>query len=695
MELGSQIRYPGFALKTRSMKRAYYQKPISEFLIERHEVIFGELARNHPFFSLELPQQDAWTEQISNLKEQLKGIRSGEIFFEFSIPRMGKRADVVLLINGIVFVLEYKVGAKKFERYAIDQAVDYTLDLKNFHAGSHHRYVIPILISTRATEVENRIIWCRDDVCAALLSNGQNLGSLITMAISAVTAERNSLGNQASSKSLRDTSQEPFDSDEWAESDYKPTPTIIEAAQALYQGHAVEEISRSDAGARNLTLTTKAINKIIEHSRTNGRKSICFVTGVPGAGKTLAGLNISTQKFDQATEEHAVFLSGNGPLVAVLKEALARDEVQRSRLEGREVSKKEALRAVSEFIQNIHHFRDNGLISSAPPPEHVVVFDEAQRAWTQIEAERFMIRKRKAKSFDMSEPAYLISVMNRRSDWCTVICLIGGGQEINRGEAGLVEWFKALQTHFRDWDVYHSGQLSNKSYNWGEDLEAHLNGLNVIKNDALHLNVSIRSFREAEKLSEFVSAVVDGNCAQAKSISQQLQKYPLMLTRDLNQARSWLRQRAFGSERLGLIASSGAIRLKPEGVTVRAKIDPVTWFLNGKEDIRSSYYLEDVATEFDIQGLELDYAGICWDADMRWERDAWRLYNFKGTKWQTIKDKFRRVYLPNAYRVLLTRARQGIVVFVPKGSEDDPTRPPKFYDGTYEFLKNCGFHELP
>jgi hypothetical protein len=496
------------------------------------------------------------------------------------------------------------------------------------------------------------------------------------------------------SKGLHDTDQEPFDAGDWSESGYKPTPTIIEAAQALYQGHSVEEISRSDAGAKNLTITTSAINSIIRNSKENNRKSICFVTGVPGAGKTLAGLNISTQKLDATTEEHAVFLSGNGPLVAVLREALTRDEVERARAKGEEVSKKDVARKVSAFIQNVHHFRDAGLQSNEAPIEHVVVFDEAQRAWNQDQAEKFMVQKKGLESFDMSEPAFLISVMDRRKDWCTVICLIGGGQEINTGEAGLIEWFNALQDRFRHWDVYHSGQLSNKSYSWGEDLEAKLQELNAVKDDALHLGVSIRSYR-AEKLSDFVGAVIDGNSGEAQNIVKALSKYPLVITRDIHKARSWLREHARGSERLGLLASSGAIRLKPEGIMVKAKIEPVYWFLNGKEDIRSSYYLEDVGTEFDVQGLELDWTGVCWDANLRREGDAWSLYNFKGTEWQRVNDSFRKVYLANSYRVLLTRARQGMVVFVPKGDAEDPTRPPEFYDETYNYLVQCGFHELP
>lgn len=670
------------------MQRAYYQNTISGFLKDNSEKILGELARYH-HFSLDLSQKNAWLEQIENLKNQLKDFGAGQIFFEFSIPRMGKRADVLLLLNGIVFVLEYKTGSKTYERYQSDQALDYALDLKNFHAGSHHKKIVPILVSTKAPLQHSNLLWFSDGVSHPLLSNGKNLGEIVKGTIHASKLRIPSSNYHG----LRDTDQEGLHEDYWSESGYKPTPTIVEAAQALYQGHSVADISRSDAGAKNLTVTSACISRIIDHSRKNEKKSICFVTGVPGAGKTLAGLNISTQNLDPNSKEHAVFLSGNGPLVAILREALARDEVERSKLEEKKVSKDSAKQKVSTFIQNIHHFRDEGLKSDKPPIEHVVVFDEAQRAWNQEQAEKFMVQKRGQKVFNMSEPEFLISLMDRREDWCTIVCLIGGGQEINTGEAGLTEWFNALQSKFKHWDIYHSGQFSNKNYNWGQDLNEKLSALNAIQHDDLHLAVSVRSYR-AEKLSEFVGAIIDGEHQKAKEIYPALENYPINLTRDISKAREWLRSKARGTERLGLVASSGAIRLKPEGINIKAEIDPVTWFLNGKEDVRSSYYLEDVATEFHVQGLELDWVGVCWDGDLRIQNGDWHHYAFKGTKWQNINDAYRRIYLENAYRVLLTRARQGMVIFIPQGDERDPTRPPSHYDEVFEFLKLCGIKEL-
>ena len=323
-------------------------------------------------------------------------------------------------------------------------------------------------------------------------------------------------------------------------------------------------------------------------------------------------------------------------------------------------------------------------------PEHVVVFDEAQRAWDQTRAEKFMRQKRARPDFSMSEPEFLISVMNRKDDWACIVCLVGGGQEINTGEGGLTEWFDALQKSFSDWDVYCSPHVTEKVYSRGQDLGEQLVSLRAHQSEALHLSVSIRSFR-TEKLSAFVGALIDGDAEVAATIYSEIQQaYPIALTRDLERTRKWLRQRARGSERTGLIASSGALRLKSEGINVKVDLDPITWFLNGKNDVRSSYYLEDVATEFHIQGLELDWAGICWDADFRRLENAWVSRAFKGTRWQDVHDASRRMYLANAYRVLLTRARQGMVVFVPKGDERDPTRPPSFYDETFNFLSACG-----
>jgi hypothetical protein len=649
---------------------SYYRSSVDDFLEDDANRIIGELAlENH--FDLQESQRDAWFSQILILKSALNGLSTGFLFFELYIPRMGKRVDAVLLLEGLVFVLEFKVGAEEHQSAAIDQVEDYALDLKNFHEGSHLARIVPILISTKGkSEQHAPVVFAADLVASPLLTNASDLGGLIRHVCSTQTTAT-------------------LDADHWIATGYKPTPTIIEAAEVLYRTHSVEDIARSDAGAKNLRETTDCVSAVIDDARLRTRKTICFVTGVPGSGKTLAGLGMATRRSSEHADEHAVFLSGNGPLVNVLREALARDKTKR---EG--VKKSVAERQVSSFIQNIHHFRDQYIRDKSVPSEKVVVFDEAQRAWSRDKATDFMRRERSMPDFDMSEPEFLISVMDRHLDWCTVVCLIGGGQEINTGEAGISEWITALQTRFPNWDVHVSPRISLPDYSGSSEVETFLASPRVQLQQHLHLAVSMRSFR-AETLSTFVGHIVDNEQFAAGEAFRSIEaNYPVFLTRELNVARCWLRTKARGTERFGLIASSGALRLRPEGIHIKAKIDPPNWFLNADNDVRSSCYMEEVASEFDVQGLELDWAGVCWDADFRYIDGHWMHYAFSGTKWQSVKAESRQIYLKNAYRVILTRARQGMVIFIPKGDAADRTRPSEYYDETFDYLRSCGLPVL-
>lgn len=653
------------------MTVAYYDAPISEFLAASEDAILGRLTQAHAH-ALEHLQRNAWLAQIEIMKDAFGDCRDGHVFFEFVIPRMGKRADVVVLLGGVVYVIEFKVGAGTFDRAAIDQVHDYALDLKNFHLGSHRLPILPILIATEAADTPAAPVWAPDSVAEPLLAGKDGLTKVLAF-VSPQRLPTNALDTKA-----------------WIESGYRPTPTIIEAAEALYQSHAVEDIARSDAGAKNLQATAARIADIIENSKRHGRKSICFITGVPGAGKTLAGLNIAAKRANHHEDEHAVFLSGNGPLVDVLREALARDQVKREK-----VKKQDALRSVRRFVQNIHHFRDHYLTNSEIPFEKVVVFDEAQRAWDSAQASKFMQAKRGREGFNQSEPEFLISVMDRHSDWCTVICLIGGGQEINVGEAGIAGWLSALRGMYPDWDVHASTLLEDPHYTVAAEAAELLSAPSIKKQEDLHLSVSMRSFR-AERVSAFVGALLENDANTASAIFAELhERYPVWVTRDLSEAKSWLKSMARGTERYGLVASSGAYRLKAEGLHVKAGSDPTNWFLNDRHDVRSSYYLEDIATEFDVQGLELDWVGVCWDADLRHQTGEWRYFGFRGSSWHHVRAEARQLFLLNAYRVLLTRARQGMVVFVPNGDEKDHTRPPEFYDEAFEFLRSCGLSTEP
>lgn len=653
------------------MSRAYYSATLEKFLNDQDDLILGELTRNHQF-ALEDLQRNAWISQIHILKSSLKELPGCYLAFEYAIPRMGKRVDIVLLYKRVIFVLEFKVGEKNYTNSALEQSLDYAVDLKNFHEQSHSRAIVPIVVATEAIDHDPELESYPDRVFFPVRSNQSNFVSHIKL----ISDEINEV--------------QFLDPVKWIKSIYKPTPTIIEAAQSLYQGHNVKEISRSDSGAINLGATSDTIAEIINSSKENNRKSICFITGVPGAGKTLAGLNIANERHNIDEGEHAVFLSGNGPLVEVLQEALARNEVSEKKGSAQQITKNQALTKTKAFIQNIHHFRDDALQNDKPPIERVAVFDEAQRAWTLEQTSSFMSRKKGIQGFDMSEPEFLISVLDRHNDWSIIICLIGGGQEINTGEAGLPEWFSAIQRDYPHWDVFVSNKLTDQEYTNGENIYSTLTDKQLTVKNELHLSVSIRSYR-SEKLAAFVKAFLDANTQEARAIYAQLKDdYPIVVTRNIDDAKKWLRSKARGGEGFGITASSGAYRLRPHGIHVKSSIEPKTWFLNDSNDVRSAGFLEDVATEFDIQGLELDWTCVAWDANLRKLDGCWEFKNFRGTEWQNINDEIRKRYLLNTYRVLLTRARQGMVVFIPEGDESDRTRKPEFYDPIFEYFKQCG-----
>ncbi len=658
------------------MPRSYFSDEIINFIASSPNEILGKIVQANQF-ALETTQRNAWETQISILQNTLLSY-SGKIYLEYSIPRMGKRIDALLLIRSTIFILEFKVGESEFKKSAIDQVFDYALDLKYFHETSHDRFIAPILIATEAkSSFQHPIISPNPDkLLIPLCCNGKDL-------------------NKTLSRVLASCDDENIEPDKWEAGGYQPTPTIVEAALALYRGHSVRDISRSDAGAINLKETSDEINGIIRKSKQNSQKSICFVTGVPGAGKTLVGLNIATQNFDKKNDLYSVFLSGNGPLVAVLREALARDKVKTQLERGNRITRSEARRDVKTFIQNVHNFRDECLLDLEKPPlEHVALFDEAQRAWDQQQTANFMKRKKNKPGFTQSEPEFLISCLDRHQDWAVIVCLVGGGQEINTGEAGIGEWIKVLNKKFSHWNIYISSHLTDSEYGAGKILDEIKPDSRVYHRDNLHLAVSMRSFR-SENVSLLVKQILDLEPTQAKRTYQTLRDhYPIVITRNVDTAKKWLVKQARGTERYGLLVSSQAIRLKPLGVDVRVDVDPIHWFLDGKDDIRSSFYLEDVATEFQVQGLELDWSCVIWDGDFRYSKDGWVSKSFVGNRWNQITKPERKSYLKNAYRVLLTRARQGMVIVVPNGDVNDFTRKLEYYDPTYAYQREIGLQEL-
>lgn len=663
------------------LERAFYSASISDFILESTNSILAKIVRNNPYDLNDL-QRDSWIREIEILKKSLCGIDIGRVILEYSIPRMGKRVDCVLLCNGIAFILEFKVGATVYRKSTDDQVMDYALDLKNFQKNCQDKIIIPISIATEASPCECQITLYEDRVANPIRTNAAGIARVLS---------------HVSEK----YKEKAFNYQQWEHSDYMPTPTIVEAAQALYNNHNVEAITRSDAGVKNLTQTICAIKEIIQKSKADQKKSIIFVTGVPGAGKTLVGLNLASEMHNSENEEHAVFLSGNLPLVKVLQEALARDKIVQEHAAGRKMNKDTALREIVSFIQIIHKYRDEYVGNERIPTDGIVIFDESQRAWTKDEIASFMARKKKIKNFEYSEPEFLISTVSRRMGWGVIVCLVGGGQEINKGEAGLPEWFDSLKRSFKDWTVYVSDNMKDDEYLRGRSWEEMTASINPIIDNRLHLSTSMRSFR-SEKVSLFVKQLLDCERDYAKKTFLEISdNYPICITRNLNSAKKWVLNKSRGNERYGIFASSKAARLKPEGIYYakdRSSIAPENWFLNGKDDIRSSYFLEVVASEFETQGLELDFAIVGWDADFRMENGKFKCYSMSNRKtppnWSLIQSENNKRYLKNAYRVLLTRARQGFVIYVPEGDRTDATRRPEYYDQTYEYLKSLGLTEI-
>ena len=714
--------------------RYLYTNDISNFTTADKNAVLGELCSNYHGDAL-TTTRDAWIAEIDILQRVLSSetFHSGKIVFEYDIPRLGKRIDVVLLINNIIICLEFKVGEKNILQADIEQVLDYALDLKNFHLFSHDKTIVPILVATehkKSSSVLQSSIY--DDAIVNPLTTGNN--GLYNILEKTVTK----YGNPSSDESL----------DNWVISPYSPTPTIIEAARALYENHSVENITRHEADNISTDTTTNYILKVINDSKLHNKKSICFVTGVPGAGKTLVGLDVAVKQSykddnnDTLNDEGAVYLSGNGPLVAVLTEALALNNYNKCRERGIKKKLTDSRREVSKFIQIIHRYRDNMLAKIKNPVnngqleidpdkaiknhkagygevEHVAIFDEAQRSWTHERLANYLKRggtygnKLKVSNFPVSEAAFLIWSLDQREDWATIVCLVGGGQEINTGEAGIAEWISALNEKFQKWEIHISGKLTDPEYAEGKVKELLNNNPNVTYSDDLHLSVSIRSFR-AEKLSAFVHALLSISPNANEILSEFQDRYPIVLTRNMDTARRWLRDKARGTERTGVLVTKEAARFKPQAVHLLPANDDNTvhWFLADIQDSRSSNYLEDAATEIQVQGLELDYACLLWDADMRYEDGKWHFYSFNGKKdWieqkgitPTKQDKIK--YMLNAYRVLLTRARKGLVICVPEGNAnksydnvgnefwEDPTRLPAFYDSTYLYLKSLGLQEI-
>ena len=662
------------------MNNAYYSSTVEEFLRDRPEHVRSILLDVDTTASHE--QIYAWDSSIDILKSQLVGYNGMDIVLEYVLPRINTRIDTVLLYRGIVFVLEFKCGEHHYTEKAKNQVIDYAYDLHFCHEFSKDRLIVPIVIATEASTRVNEI---REEsrVLSPLFCNKYNLADTIDKIVTAYPNEMT------------------MNTEEWINSYFNPTPTIIEAARYLYRHHTVDDLKKHDS--TNLTETISKVNQIIRKTKQESSKSICFITGVPGAGKTLVGLTVAIDNSNEHTGEHAAYVSGNGPLVDILIEALARDIQQRD-----SVNKSKAKTIAKSFIQKVFNFRNEGIKDpNHIPTEQVVIFDEAQRAWTHEKLESYVTSYERGESrlpsYDYSEPESLILQMNRRNDWAVIICLVGGGQEIYNGEAGLPEWFNALKG-IPGWNVYATPELKDYTYLRGAEWGEMTAGLDVKEVPELHLTVSMRTIR-TDCLNGFVESLLLLDIKVAKDYYSKLgRRFPLVITRDFDKAKQWVEDISTDHDRYGRLMSSQTKKVLDDSKGIVHKrgdrFDAPSWFLNSKADQFSSYNLETYASEFDVQGLELDYAIVEWGQDLRYEYNTWHFYKKWGGEWKltgtmengidslTIKQN----YLLNSYRVLLTRCRKGMVIYIPEKIAGLSL--PIDNDGIYRLLKSIGIDEV-
>jgi len=666
---------------------AYYRTTLTEFLVTENNIIIGAIAQSQSGTTPQ--QQQAWRTQVEVLKNAVQvwaerlSVPNWGLLFEYRMLRLHRRIDLVLLADDLIFVIEFKIGADNYASSDLQQAEDYALDLRDFHDESASRVIIPVLCCTAAPAVESDLS-IQEWVGTVLKANAD------TLANGVIKAYRECHNPEAALIEL----------DAWNTAAYAPVPNIIEAAELLYGAHSVAEIHSALAEQKNLTATSDRLIEIIALARNEGRLVVCFVTGVPGSGKTLTGLNaVHDPRFRKAGGASGAFLSGNTPLVTVLREALAKDHQRRvgGTIDAARRKTKAEIQLLMRYLEEYAE-RD----TQRAPHEYVIVFDEAQRAWDAAYGKQKFDR-------DASEPTLFLEIMARHMDWAVIVALVGGGQEINKGEGGLPEWgqslagFKPANFGGKDWDIYASSHvLEGTPVTAGGALfpDGVPVNLKVYTDDRLHLSVSVRSHR-CEIANAWIDAVLAGDQDQAAQLSLEIEHFPIYVTRSLDAMRKWLRKTTRGHRRCGLVASSNARRLRGYGLGVSLSTQDLGsikhWFLTGRDDVRSSYAMEVTATEYACQGLELDRVGLCWGGDMTWSsQDAhWAYRTFRGAQWQHTRQREAQQNTKNTYRVLMSRAREAMVIWIPPGAAEDPTRPVEWMDETAEYLGKCGVRELP
>ncbi|MFP1631952.1 DNA/RNA helicase domain-containing protein [Zhengella sp. ZM62] len=651
--------------------KSYFAASVPDFLARSTEDILGRMATRvgSEYSGSETQQIRAWRIQIDLLKNALRNVASDRwcILLELPLLRLGRRIDTIILIGDAVACVEFKIGATSFTGADVDQAVDYALCLRDFHAASHGKRIVPVLCSEQArrAQLPENIAFI-DDVSQCIRTNGEGLSRVLN------AIEDKSGGGQ-------------IDWQSYDAASYSPTPDIVAAARNLYAGHSVKEIGRADATAEALERTANRLKEIAEEARNERKKVVCFVTGEPGSGKTLLGLDlVFSGTAGRVAGEPAALLSGNRPLVYVLQAAIAEDARQRDGIKA-----DEAKRRAQQALQTLLGYLKDHADADTHPPENVIVFDEAQRAW---DAETGLKLLGRAKS----EPELFMEIMGRLP-WACLVCLVGAGQEINRGEGGLALWGEALARH-GDWTAH----ISERALAAREGLLGFFDiasdaDVSLVNDPDLHLNSNLRAYRN-NLHGAWVAALLDGDIQTARDIASEMEHAPAFVTRDLSEMKAWLKVRRRGDQRVGLLASSGATRLVAEGVLPSPRSDDlgtvVHWFLKPEGDFRSSNALETPLSEFVCQGLEIDYAGLCWGNDLIWSGEAWVPRKMRAPNWQLLRKYVEQQYRINTYRVLLTRGRAGTVIYVPEGDETDSTRRPKDFDGIFNVLIAAGCQRL-
>jgi hypothetical protein len=663
----------------------YFESSVRDFLAQNSDIIQSKLHNAYAadgFNSQYTSATKAWVVTIKCLREELERLvricpeaLSWGLVLEYPLYRLRIRIDLLLISLKAIYVIELKTEATEYISVDKNQVEEYALDLRDFHSGSGSNPIFPIL-------------WCpakSDDILPSSFELNDSVSPVICVGKDRLV--ETIINTEVESAHIENR----IDFKSWLTSTYRPVPSIITAATAIFSNHGVQEISNFDAD--NLAVAGRELIRLIRQAKLNNANYLIFLSGVPGSGKTLAGLNVVHEALEEkvVNQGEIVYLSGNTPLVVVLREALAQDQVRQSKLDPLldSLTLKSARTSMRVTIQHVMDFLNQYLNKEvdSPPVDHVVIFDEAQRAWD---------KKQGAAKFDRasSEPELMLGIMERHEDWSVLIALIGLGQEINDGEYGVSGWGEALEQRLnhssKAWEVFGSHSTLDR-------LEAPKFPLsNLITNENLHLNVPQRSYR-APNLSKWVDLVIKGDATGALRIKQDLGNYPIVITRSCASMKGWLKAKARGHRRIGLLASSGAKRLRADGfgefLTANDGASIAHWYLQPIGDIRSSYALEVPSNEYTSQGLEIDYVGLCWGGDLIRPTGAsgqWVARKLSGDRWNTVKTNSGKEFIENSYRVLLTRAREGMVFWVPEGQVGDKTRSPEDSDRVYSYLIECG-----